>query len=176
MKKNENIFISLEIQKNLESKGLSLNVQFDRNAPNFLEDNQMIRWCPTGDELDFITEAFALIGGNKNFMMVEKKEENEELPQENKAPSQLETSNYSHRSSEIRIAPLPNNLTMEDVEETGRTQSGEKDYEEKVFIQADEKKIDEILKRKKQMVKEQYSEETDEKALVDRMMKQKKKR
>lgn len=176
MKKNENIFISLEIQKNLESKGLSLNVQFDRNAPNFLEDNQVIRWCPTGDELDFITEAFTLIGGNKNFMMVEKKEENEELPEENEAPSQLETSNYSHRSSEIRIAPLPNNLTMEDVEETGRTQSGEKDYEEKVFIQADEKKIDEILKRKKQMVKEQYSEETDEKALVDRMMKQKKKR
>lgn len=176
MKKNENIFISLEIQKNLESKGLSLNVQFDRNAPNFLEDNQVIRWCPTGDELDFITEAFALIGYNKNFMMVEKKEENEELPEENEAPSQLEMSNYSHRSSEIRIAPLPNNMTMEDVKETGRTQSGEKDYEEKVFIQADEKKIDEILKRKKQMVKEQYSEATDEKALVDRMMKQKKKR
>jgi hypothetical protein len=176
MKKNENIFISLEIQKNLDSKGLSLNVQFDRNAPNFLEDNQVIRWCPTGDELDFITEAFALIGGNKNFMTVEKKEENEDHPEENEAPSQLETSNYSHRSSEIRIAPLPNNMTMEDVEETGRTQSGEKEYEEKVFVQADEKKIDEILKRKKQMVKEQYSEETDEKALVDRMMKQKKKR
>src|SRR4030043_2104377 len=149
MKKNENIFISLEIQKNLETKGLSLSVQFDRNAPNFLEHNQVISWCPTGDELDFITEAFALTGSNKNYSMVEKKKENEELPEENEAPSQLETSNYSHRSSEIRIAPLPNNMTMEDLEEKGRAQSDEKDYEENVFVQADEKKIDEILKRKK---------------------------
>jgi len=176
MKKNENIFISLEIQKDLESKGLSLSVQFDRNAPNFLENNQTISWCPTGDELDFITEAFAVIGGNKNYPMAEKKEE-EEVPQEEKEePSQLETRNFSHRSSEIRIAPLPNNIIMEDLEETGRGRSQEKEYEEKVFIQADEKKIDEILKRKRQMAKEQYTEESNEKELVDRMMKQKKKR
>ena len=47
---------------------------------------------------------------------------------------------------------------------------------EKVFIQADERKIDEILKRKKQMARDQNAQDTDEKAYIDKIMKQKKKR
>jgi hypothetical protein len=62
---------------------------------------------------------------------------------------------------------------MEDPE---TSHSDERESEDRVFIQADEKKIDEILKRKKQMAREQDVQDTDEKALIDRMMKQKKKR
>ena len=65
MKKNENIFISLQIQKDLESKRLLLSVQFDKNAPNFSTESDTIIWCPTCDEIDFIAEAFELIGGDK---------------------------------------------------------------------------------------------------------------
>ena len=106
MKKNENIFISLQIQKDLESKGLLLSVQFDKNAPNFHQENETIIWCPTCDEIDFIAEAFNIIGGNKIPLP-----EKEEIQQENEISSEIEGSNYSHRSSEIRIAPLPNNMS-----------------------------------------------------------------
>jgi len=171
MKRNENIFISLEIQKDLDTKGLLLSIQFDRNAPNFHQENEMISWCPTSDELDFITEAFTILGSN-TLPMPEK----EEVEQEVEIPSEMDQSNYSHRSSEIRIAPLPSNMRLEEAEEPETTHSREKDMEEKVFIQADERKIDEILKRKKQMSKNQDAQDSDEKALVDKMMKQKKKR
>ena len=171
MKKNENIFISLEIQKDLESKGLLLSIQFDKNAPNFLQENEMISWCPTCDELDFITEAFNLIGGNKIQI-----QEKEEIQQDNDISSEVDGANYSHRSSEIRIAPLPNNMGIEETEDLRTLHSKEKEQDEKVFIQADEKKIDEILKRKKHVARDEYNQDTDEKAIIDRMMKQKKKK
>jgi hypothetical protein len=47
MKKNENIFISLQIQKDLESKKLMLSVQFDKNAPNISTESETIVWYPT---------------------------------------------------------------------------------------------------------------------------------
>ncbi|MBN2599263.1 MAG: hypothetical protein JXA75_01880 [Candidatus Thermoplasmatota archaeon] len=180
MKRNENIYIALEIQKSAEAKGLALSVQFDRNAPNFLEENGLINWCPTCDELDFITEAFALMGGNHlRFPEKEKETEGEEeveLVQEDDHSSQLEQTNYSHRSSEIRIAPLPNNLTIEETDDRRPLNRKDREDEEKVFIQADEKKIDEILQRKKQMAREHYAHDAEDKTIVERMMKQKKKK
>ena len=176
MKRNENIYISLEIQKDLDTKGLMLSVQFDRNAPNFHQENEMISWCPTNDELEFLSEAFQTLEGSTIHLPVKEEEEPPEPPQREEPPLEVERTDYSHRSSEIRIAPLPNNIGLGDVEECTEPQSRDKEPDEKVFIQADEKKIDEILKRKKQMTREQNSPETEEKALVDRMMKQKKKR
>jgi hypothetical protein len=171
MKRSENIFIALEIQKDMDSKGLILSIQFDRNAPNFHQENEVISWCPTSDELDFITEAFQMIGGN-TLQLPQK----EEPPEVEEAPLEVERTTYSHRSSEIRIAPLPNNMGLEDVEEVADPHSRDRDLDEKVFIQADEKKIDEILKRKKNLAKEKESEDDADKALIDRMMKPKKKR
>ncbi len=170
MKKNENIFISLEIQKDLESKGLLLSVQFDRNAPNFSQENDAISWFPTSDEIDFITEAFELIGGNK--VQLPEKEENQDVD----ISPQMDTPDYSHRSSEIRIAPLPNNMTIDVTEEMGSSHSRDKEEDERIFIQADEKKIDEILKRKKHLVKEEYVTDSNEKTIIDKMVKQKKKK
>lgn len=167
MKKNENIFISLELQKNLDSKLLTLSVQFDKNAPNFSEENQSINWSPTIDELDFIKEAFELIGGN-NIPVKEMKETKEV---ESTPALGMETTEHSHRSSEIRIAPLPNDLTIEVTEGPRSPHLKRKDDEEKIFIQADEEKIDEILKRKKQ----QY-ETDDDTEIADKIMKQKKKK
>lgn len=167
MKKNENIFISLELQKNWDLKALTLSVQFDRNAPNFSEENESINWSPTPDELDFIKEAFELIGSNN----VPIKEMKEPPAVESTPTLGMETTEHSHRSSEIRIAPLPNDLTAEITEGPRTPHLKRKDDEEKIFIQADEKKIDEILKRKKQ----QY-ETDDDTEIDDKMTKQKKKK
>jgi len=170
MKKNENIFISLQIQKDLESKGLSLSVQFDKNAPNFSTENDSISWCPTCDEIDFIAEAFELIG------TVKCQEKAEEEPQKTRIPSEEITMDYSHRSSEIRIAPLEDDMAIEVTEGLGSSRIRNKENDERIFVQADEKKIDEILKRKKPVAKQDYVTESGEKTLIDRMIKQKKKK
>ena len=65
-KKNENVFISLQIQKDMESKKLLLRVHFDKNARNFSITNETIVWCPTCDEIDFITEVSELIEEEEN--------------------------------------------------------------------------------------------------------------
>lgn len=174
MKKNENIFISLGLQKDIESKSLLLSVQFDRNAPNFFEDNQVISWSPTIDELDFINEAFELMG--KNHVKCKRPEPENEETKEVDNTTEFEKAQYSHRSSEIRIAPLPNNMSLEVEENLGSSQINKADDEERIFIQADEKKIDEILKRKKQITKQTSDTDSDEKTFIDRMMKQKKKK
>ncbi|MBN1860440.1 MAG: hypothetical protein JW840_03145 [Candidatus Thermoplasmatota archaeon] len=170
MKKNENIFVSLEIQKDMETKGLFLSVQFDRNAPNFFQENETITWLPTNDELHFLNEAFDLIGTTTLQMKTI-----EETPEADNS-SGIESTDYSHRSSEIRIAPLPNDLTLEVDEEAESSRVRNRDDEEKIFIQADEKKIDEILKRKKHAVRQKNNDDSEDKALVERMLKQKKKK
>lgn len=170
MKKNENIFVSLELQKDVETKALLLSVIFDRNASNFCMENETISWLPTSDELDFIKEAFELIGGNH----VPLKEVEE--PQEIDNSTELDSTEYSHRSSEIRIAPLPNNMTLELTENLKSSALKNKEEEERIFIQADERKIDEILKRKKIATKQQLDKDSDDKTLMGMMMKQKKKK
>ena len=61
MKKNDNIFVKLHIEKSRDSEGLSLNVHFDSETPNFYVDRSMINWYPTPEELDFVNEAFELV-------------------------------------------------------------------------------------------------------------------
>jgi len=171
MKKNENIFISLQIQKDQESKKLLLSVQFDKNAPNFSTETHTIIWYPTCEEIDFITEAFELFG------WAESPEKVIEEPQNTTTSPEEITMNYSHRSSEIRIAPLEDDLAAIEVTadlESSSTKNEEND--EKIFVQTDVKKIDEILKRKKLIVKEDYVTESGEKKFIDRMLKQKKKK
>lgn len=168
MKKNENIFISLELQRNWETKDLLLSVQFDRNAPNFSENNECINWSPTVDELDFIKEAFELIGVNN----IQPKDMKEDQEVDNSQSIGMEKTEYSHRSSEIRIAPLANDLTTEVPEGPRAAHIKKKNDEEKIFIQADEKKIDEILQRKKQ----QYDTDDDDAEIIEKMMKQKKRK
>jgi hypothetical protein len=170
MKKNENIFISLEIQKDKDSKRLYLNVQFDKTAPNFSMENESITWWPTDDELDFISDAFHLIGENDS-----KRKTTDEPNTPNRSPS-INTSEPPVYSSEIRIAPLPDDNDIGMTTDAGMVHGKKNSPEEKIFIQADDKKIDEVLKRKKPGMEEEYVIESGEKTLIDRMLKQKKKK
>jgi hypothetical protein len=169
-KKNENVFISLQIQKDMESKKLLLRVHFDKKARNFSITNETIVWCPTCDEIDFITEVSELIRGGKY------PEKVIETSQTSITPSEEATSDYSHDSSEIGIAPIENDRTIEvtaDLESSSITNKGNV---EKIFFQIDEKKIDEVLNRKKQVVEEDYAVKSGKKVFIDRMLKQKKKK
>jgi hypothetical protein len=66
MKKQENIYVALQLDKDVTSGELVINIQFDRNAPNFFTNKNTISWCPTNEELEFINEAFGVITKGKH--------------------------------------------------------------------------------------------------------------
>ena len=66
MKKQENIYVSLQLEKNVTSGELMIEIQFDRNAPNFFTNKNMISWCPTTEELNFINEAYGALNKGKH--------------------------------------------------------------------------------------------------------------
>jgi len=65
MKKPDNIYVSLQLEKDESSGEMQLCIQFDRNAPNFFADKNLISWNPTIEELDFVSEAFSMIAEGK---------------------------------------------------------------------------------------------------------------
>jgi hypothetical protein len=66
MKKQENIYVSLQLEKDVTSGELMINIQFDRNAPNFFTNKNMISWSPTSEELNFINEAYGVLHKTKH--------------------------------------------------------------------------------------------------------------
>lgn len=60
MKKAENVFIALQLVRDQTSGALTLSVQFDPSAPNVSTEKNSISWCPTREELEFISEAFTM--------------------------------------------------------------------------------------------------------------------
>ncbi len=169
MKKNENIFITLQIQKDQESKALCILVQFDKNAPNFSLEEEAIIWRPTSDELGFIAEAFNLIGGYSNEV---KAMGNMQQNDNTREPTTIDP---PYHSSEIRVAPPSDDTVIEVATDEGSSYIKKKPTEDRIFVQADDKTIDEALKRKKG-IDEDYGIESSEKTLIDRMLKQKKKK
>jgi hypothetical protein len=67
MEKNERIFIKLELEKSQTSNDVLLTMTFDKNAPNFFTENNMIRWRPTTKEIDFFNEAFSMFVQHRKF-------------------------------------------------------------------------------------------------------------
>ena len=66
MNTTDSVFIKIQIEKSKHSGDLLLNINFDKDAPNFLINNDTICWSPTLEELDFVFETFEVISKNKN--------------------------------------------------------------------------------------------------------------
>jgi len=66
MKKQEDIYLSLQLGKDSTSGEIVLNIQFDQTAPNFFVNKNSISWCPTNEELDFINEAFGMFAKHRH--------------------------------------------------------------------------------------------------------------
>lgn len=77
MKKPENIYVALKLDKDESSGALMLNIQFDLDAPNFFTTKNSISWCPTSEELDFISEAFGLLskGNSQRYRQINDSED-----------------------------------------------------------------------------------------------------
>lgn len=59
-KAHHNVFVELHIERDNKSGELMLNIYFDNNAPNFVNENDDFSWMPTTEELEFINEALVL--------------------------------------------------------------------------------------------------------------------
>jgi hypothetical protein len=162
MLKNKNIFISLQIEKNPEDDSLVLNIHLDSNAPNFSMEHDDIHWNPTFDEIDFISEVVNLLTNHANQGMMEEHSTEVELGDERHS---------------IPQTPQPGDSDLEKINDSDIAPHLSKtDQDEKIFIQADEKKIDEIIQRKKAGFSEEFVIESNNKSRIDRMLKQKKKK
>lgn len=166
MLKNQNIFISLQIEKSPETRALVLNIHFDTNAPNFFIENNMMHWNPTSEEIDFVAEIVDLLS-HQEYQQTDDAAYTPRVPVEEKTIPQktYPAATEAAVNETIDSDEIPQLAAKSDV------------AEEKIFIQADEKKIDEIIKRKKAGFSgEEYVMESSDKSKLDRMMKQKKKK
>ena len=84
MKKNENLYIKLGLEKDQLSNELVLNIEFDNNAPNFSKDKDVISWRPSYEEWAFANEAFEMLFKGQNHKQGEKQnfEQNESVDKE----------------------------------------------------------------------------------------------
>ena len=167
MAKNENIFVKLQIEKDQNSGDLTLNIQFDKSAPNFINDKNEIRWSPTLAEIDFIEETFEMISHRKSHSSNRQYTTNPPPPVETEKPPKLE-------SEKQQFEPLPKEEESKSSSPSSNTE--DKDNQQKIFVQANEETIDEVLKRKVGDFDDGLIVEADEKTIIDRVLKQKKRK
>ncbi|MEM0466124.1 MAG: hypothetical protein QXX20_00770 [Candidatus Thermoplasmatota archaeon] len=173
MDENENIYVKIQIEKNVQNKKFILKVQFDQNAPNFTFEKNNVIWTPTEEEINFIIESFE---------MITRFRKNQNINQSNASLATQEQTSSTHLQSAFddiyekkKSPPNPLELDIVGNSET-TTPPKERTTEERMFVQADEKTIDEIIKKKNVDYSEGLIVESDEREAIDRVLKQKMKK
>lgn len=129
MKKNENIYVKLQIEKDGDSGKLTLNVHFDKDTANFHTDKNVLSWCPTIEEIDFVNEAFEMISKCKSL-------KHEKKVNEDKVDTHVEkkTKDHSKASNEEKaVAPKPEKKDN-DTEESSTLSDSEKKEVNEWFV------------------------------------------
>lgn len=164
MEKNDNIYVKLQIEKDSHSGGLALGIYFDKNAPNFTIEKNGMNWCPTEEELEFILETYDLVSskGGKNF--------NHNFKTKHHPTSSYEDDDkYEHQENKEEL----NNLEVEHITSSS-TDHKENIFpdkgEERIFVQANDELIDEALKRQKAEQDSQLTTQSDDKIIIDRVL------
>ena len=67
MKKNEKLYIKINLEKNTDSGEIRPNIQFDNNAPNFTKEKDVISWDPSFEEWAFVNEVFEIISKGQGY-------------------------------------------------------------------------------------------------------------
>ena len=197
MDKNENVFITLQIEKNRSSGDLMLVLSFDKNAPNFSMDGDTIRWAPTFEELDLVMETYEITSKKKNRVERCDEEVRNTVPYPH-SDEQKEVSS-SDEPSEQKIAtfePLEENVDVKESlsdpvldkkddgegrvfaqvdEDASDPVLDKKGDEGEVFVQVDERTIEAALEKKRVGVGEALILDKDDKSIIDRMLKKKEK-
>ena len=189
MKMSENIYINLRLKRNQDSGEITLNTDFDMNAPNFFTYKNVISWSPTIEELDFINEAFKKLSAQnqskkhvnrtKNIyvdLQIEKDQNSGELMLnihfDKNAP------NFSTDENTISWSPTPEELDFVNeaikIFSRGKDTGFEKkiDYHSKKSIEPKEEIIP--LSDLEKQIDESTGFQEDGDAVVDRLIKKRK--
>ena len=161
MGKQNNIYVKIQLEKNDLTGNLILRTQFDANAPNFLQDDNQISWCPTTEELEFLNEAFNLLSKNQRKKSSQNNNDDLSLVEETIDTITKEEKNDSvqHNFDHSTEPQAPASPLKADA-------AG-------IIVTSDSKALDEIIKRKQNG--EGVMIEADEETIVDKVLKQKKK-
>lgn len=174
MDERENVFIKLQIEKDYNSGDLMLVLNFDKNAPNFSTNTDTIRWAPTFEEIDLVMETYKIISKKKNRV----KRCDEEIKDIILFPHSDDKTEVSSpdETSEQKIdtfEPLEENIDFK--ESPSKSVLDKKDNDEEVFIQADGKIIDAMLKRESVDTDESLFLDESDKSIIDRTLKKREK-
>ncbi len=173
MDDTENIYIKVQIEKDLHTKKFMLKIQFDQNAPNFTFEKNNVIWTPTEEEVNFIVESFEMI---TRFAKNQGAHQLNALRATKEATPQIRSESSFHEAYEKKKSPS-NPLELDIVNQSEKIiPPPEKTNEERMFVQADEKTIDEIIKKKNIDYSEGLIVESDEKDAIDRVLRQKMKK
>ena len=126
MKKNENIHVKLQIEKDRNSGKLTLNVHFDKDTPNFYTDKNVLSWSPTIEEIGFVNEAFEMISKCKSY-------KHEKKVNEDKVDTPVEKKTEDHSKEEKTVASKPEKLD-DDTEESDELSDSEKKEVNEWFV------------------------------------------
>ncbi len=171
MGKNDNIFIRLQIEKDGNSGNLMLGIYFDKNAPNFSTEKDILNWSPTFEEINFIVETFEMVSkqSGKNYgYNYSMKNNKTSFQSENKREEQPEENIERDINA---VEPIKADNTTE--ENAPAPDIEHEEPKEKIFVQAKEETIDEALTRNKGEPVEEFMIEADEKTIIDKVLKQK---
>lgn len=180
MEKTKNIHVKLQIEKDSSSGGLTININFDKNAPNFVDDKHAICWTPTLEEMDFIYETFEMI--SHKYQNQKKTTAHSVTP-----PKKSEDENKewnSEDSSKDKQTPSDSSQSEDVSDENTDPESQQKKddkIDDKLFVQADEETIDAIASRGKHeedttVGEDGFIVEADEKTIIDKVLRQKSKK
>lgn len=171
MGKNDNIFIRLQIEKDDQSGNLMLGIYFDKNAPNFSTEKDILNWSPTFEEINFIVETFDMISkqNGKNYGYNYNVKNNKTSVQ---SETKWEEQPEKNVEQEVNaVEPIKADNTTE--ENSSAPEIEQEEPKEKIFVQAKEETIDEALTRNKGEPAEEFMVEADEKTIIDKVLKQK---
>jgi hypothetical protein len=172
MENAHNIFVKLQIGKDHQSGNLVLSINFDKNAPNFSIDKSAVIWIPTGEEIEFILETYETISQNKR-----SSERHFDEKEMTFSPPEKIQKKDKQQSSESRIAMFE---PVQEDRENNTVSSGDdeekKETDKKIFIQADEETIDEVLRRKNIDIDKECVALAEDKQAIDRMVKKREKK
>ena len=175
---NENLFLNLLLEKDMQTKGMVLTVQFDSNAPNVTVSGDTVQWSPTNEELDFISEAFGLLSkGNIQPRTLPKSVKAiPPPPREEPIDEKSHEEQWDDTEKEVNVEDDQSPTVESESEQSSPAEPTEESKEEgKLFVQADSQTIDELIKKKQAEMEEGVIVEAGDEGVIDRVLKKKKK-
>lgn len=167
MVKNDNIYVKLQIEKDNQSGGLTLGIYFDKNAPNFSIEKNGMNWTPTLEELEFIFETFDLVSSKKEKTHYSSNKSKNSNSNSNFNDPLSEQSGDEKQPNQLEVEPI----TSSPVEQEGQSFPDQVDEDgERIFVQADDKLIDEAIKRKQVEQVEKFSTDSNDKFKIDKVL------